>query len=218
MALEALKQDVFRHAQQMTVDQLAHGSQGNISVVDRASGLVVITPSAADYATMTPDDIVVVDLNGNVIEGRWKPTIETPLHTLLLRARPDVGAVVHCHAPNVSAFAAALRPVPIVLTEAAACVGREVPCAPMLPSGTREFAELMLRVLGNGNAAVMGQHGLVTCGPNLKRAYATAIAVEDSARACVLARTLGYEPQPLPAELCNELHAWWLANYAPTRL
>ncbi len=214
MSLSQLKREVFAYAKQMAADQLAHGSQGNISAIDRSTGLIAITPSAADYASMSPADIVVVDLQGNVVEGRWKPTIETPLHTSILRARPDVGAVVHCHAPNVSGFAAALQPIPIVLAEAAACVGRAVPCAPMLPSGTQAFADLMLSVLGQGSAAVMGQHGLVTCGPTLKRAYATAIAVEDSARACVLARALGFEAQPLPAALCDELHAWWLANYS----
>ncbi len=214
MSLTQLKREVFAYAKQMAADQLAHGSQGNISAIDRATELIAITPSAADYAGMSPADIVVVDLQGNVVEGRWKPTIETPLHTSILRARPDVGAVVHCHAPNVSGFAAALQPIPIVLAEAAACVGRSVPCAPMLPSGTQAFADLMVTVLGDGSAAVMGQHGLVTCGPTLKRAYATAIAIEDSARACVLARTLGFTAQPLPDALCDQLHAWWLANYS----
>jgi ribulose-5-phosphate 4-epimerase/fuculose-1-phosphate aldolase len=213
MSFDELKRDVLRYARQMMFDGLARGSQGNVSAIDRASGRIAITPSAADYASMTEDDIVVVNAEGEVIEGRWKPTIETPLHTLILRERPDVGAVVHCHAPHVSGFAAALQPIPLVLAEAAACVGHEVPCAPFTPSGTSAFAALMLRVLGSGSAAVMGQHGLLTCGSDLRRAYATAVAVEDSARACMYARSLGFTPQPLPAAVCEELHAWWRVSY-----
>jgi L-fuculose-phosphate aldolase len=213
MSLDELKREVLRCARQMMFDGLARGSQGNVSAIDRASGLIAITPSAADYASMTEDDIVVVDAAGDVVVGRWKPTIETPLHTLILRERLDVGAVVHCHAPHVSGFAAALQPIPLVLAEAAACVGHEVPCAPFMPSGTAEFAELMLRVLGQGFAAVMGQHGLLACGADLRRAYGTAVAVEDSARASVLARSLGFAPQPLPPDVCVRLNEWWRVSY-----
>lgn len=213
MPLTALRQEVLAYARRMADDRLANGSQGNISAIDRARGLVAITPSAADYATMTAKDIVVIDLDGNIVRGRWKPTIETPLHLGFYRRRPDVGAVVHCHAPQVSGFAAALRPMPLVLAEAACCVGGEVPVAPFAPSGTPEFAAALLDVIGGRTACVMGQHGLVTCGVNLKRAYATAVAVEDNARAYFLARQLGVEPVPLAAGLCAELHQWWLTSY-----
>ncbi len=216
MQLAELRAQVFAYARQMASDGMAHGAQGNISALDRASGLIAITPSAADYATMTADDIVIVDGVGAIVEGRWKPTVETPLHTLFYRRRPDVGAVIHCHAPHVSGFAAALRPVPIVLIEAACAAGNAVPCAPMTRSGTPEFAELMLDTIGGRTAAVMGQHGLVACGQDLKRAYATAVAVEDSARATLLARQLGVEPTPIPPDLCDELHRWWLTSYRPT--
>jgi L-ribulose-5-phosphate 4-epimerase len=216
MLLPELRAQVLACARQMAADGLAHGAQGNVSALDRDSGLIAVTPSAADYATMTAEDIVIVDAAGAIVEGRWKPTIETPLHTLFYRRRPDVGAVIHCHAPYVSGFAAALRPVPVVLLETACCVGRAIPCAPTMRSGTPAFAELMLDTIGAGTAAVMGQHGLVACGANLKRAYGTAVAVEDSARACILARQLGVESAPLAPELCDELHQWWLSSYRQT--
>jgi L-ribulose-5-phosphate 4-epimerase len=213
MLLGKLRQQVFDYAKQMAHDRLANGSQGNISAIDRERGLIAITPSAADYATMTVKDIVVIDLAGQIVKGRWKPTIETPMHVGFYRRRPDVGAVVHCHAPQVSGFAAALRPIPLVLAEAACCVGGEVPVAPFMPSGTAEFADALLDIVGERTACVMGQHGLVACGVNLKRAYGTAVAGEDNARAYFLARQLGVEPTPLPADLCAELHQWWLTSY-----
>jgi L-ribulose-5-phosphate 4-epimerase len=213
MLLSELRRQVLACARQLAADGLAHGSQGNVSALDRKSGLVAVTPSAADYATMADDDIVVIDLEGRVVEGRWKPTIETPLHTLFYHRRPDVGAVIHCHAPYASGFAAALRPIPLVLLEAAACVGAEIPCAPLMPSGTPEFAALMLDVIGERSAAVMGQHGIVVCGVDLRRAYATAVAVEDTARAYIFARQIGVEPPSIPADMAASLHQWWLSKY-----
>lgn len=213
MLLAELRRQVFDYARQMAADGLAHGSQGNISALDRDSGLVAITPSAADYATMTPEDIVVVDRAGSLVEGQWKPTIETPLHTLFYRRRDAVGAVMHCHAPYAAGFAAAMRPIPLVLAEAAACIGHEVPVAPFMPSGTAAFAELMLDTIGAGCAAVMGQHGIVACGADLRRAYATTVAVEDTARAYIFACQIGTEPRALPPEVCAELHSWWLSSY-----
>lgn len=214
--LDDLRAQVFFYAKQLAADHLAHGSQGNISALDHDTGLLAITPSAADYATMTEDDIVVIDRDGMVIEGRWRPTVETPMHTLFYQRRPDVGAVIHCHAPNVSGFAAALRPIPMVLAEAAACVGGPVPVAPFMLSGTQPFAELMLDTIGQGMAAIMGQHGLVVCGSDLRRAYATAVAVEDSARAFLYACQLGVQPTPIPQETCEQLHQWWLSSYKRT--
>ena len=214
MLLPDLRQQVFVHAQKMAADQLAHGSQGNISARDSDSGLIAITPSAVDYTTMTVEDTVVIDLDGNVVEGRWRATIETPMHTLFYRRRPDVSAVVHCHAPQTSGFAAAMRPMPMVLAEAAACVGGEVPVAPFVPSGTPQFAEIVLNAIGQCTAAIMGQHGMVACGMNLRRAYATTIAVEDNARAYLLARQIGVDPTPIPAETCAALHDWWLNQYS----
>ena len=85
-----------------------------------------------------------------------------------------------------------------------------------MPSGTSEFAELMLEVIGDGSAAIAGQHGLVVCGVNARRACGTTIAVEDSTRAYLLARQMGFEPTAIPPDTCKALHEWWLANYEPT--
>jgi ribulose-5-phosphate 4-epimerase/fuculose-1-phosphate aldolase len=82
-----------------------------------------------------------------------------------------------------------------------------------MPSGTPEFAELMVKTLADGWAAIMGQHGIVTCGPDLPRAYSTAVAVDDNARAYLLARQLGVEPTPIDAETCRLMHDQWLAHY-----
>ncbi|NTU80695.1 MAG: class II aldolase/adducin family protein [Chloroflexales bacterium] len=216
MLLAELRQQVLETARKLMVDQLVHGSQGNVSAIDRERGLIAITPSASDYTTMTADDITVIDQHEQIIEGRWRPSIETPLHTLFYQRRPDVGAVIHCHAPYASGFAAALRPIPLVLSEGAACIGHEVPVAPFLPSGTAEFAQVVLETIGQGSAAVLGQHGIVACGVDPRRAYSTIVAVEDNARATIFARLLGVEAPPIPDKVAQSLHQWWLDRYRRT--
>lgn len=95
--LEALKEKVFR----ANLDLVKHGlvifTWGNVSAIDRTSGLVVIKPSGVDYDVMTADDMVVVDLDGNVVEGRLKPSSDTPTHIVLYKAFPETGGVVHTH-------------------------------------------------------------------------------------------------------------------------
>ena len=218
MLLAKLRQQVLETARKMMADQLVHGSQGNVSAIDRTRGLIAITPSASDYATMTAADITVIDLQGNVIEGRWRPSIEVPLHRLFYQRRPDVGGVVHCHPPYASGFAAALRPIPLVLAEGACCIGHQVPVAPFLPSGTDEFARVVLETIGQGQAAVLGQHGIVACGVDPRRAYSTAVAVEDNARAILFARLLGVEAPAIPDPISQSLHQWWLDNYRRTEV
>jgi ribulose-5-phosphate 4-epimerase/fuculose-1-phosphate aldolase len=200
MLLEALRAEVLATAHQMVADGLAHGSQGNISALDLDSGFIAVTPSALDYAGMRVEDIVVVDRYGQVVEGRWKPTSETPMHTIFYRERPDVAAVVHSHAPYATAFAIAREPIPVVLAEGATCLGGTVPVAPYCRPGTDELARTILQTMGAGVSALLANHGLITVGTTLKRAYSATIAAEQMSRQVIMARAMGLLPVPLPED------------------
>lgn len=216
MKLEFLRQEVLETALQMVTDGLVFGAGGNISALDRESGLLAITPSAIDYHKMTPEDVVVIDRHGKVVEGRWKPTSEMPMHTIFYRERDDVGAVVHTHAPYASIFAVINEPVPMVITEAALCLGGPVPVAPYTRPGTEELARVALETMDQGVAVLLGQHGLITVGPNLGQAYSSTIATEMSARLTFMARSMGAEPQLLNLEEVAELRQLYLRHYHPT--
>jgi L-ribulose-5-phosphate 4-epimerase len=217
MLLPELRAEVARYAKKMYDSHLVQATQGNLSARDHESGLICVTPSGADYELLTAEDIVVVDEQGNVVEGRWKPTVETPLHTLILRRRRDINCVMHTHSPYATAFGVIYQPVPMILAESALCLGGEVPVVPYRMSGTLEFAELVADVLGNGSAVIWGNHGAMVVGVNLALTFSTAHALEDSAKVYAIARQLG-TPVLLPPEEIAKLHDFWVKNYGQKAL
>lgn len=217
MLLEELRAEVLRYTLKLSKTSLVRHTQGNLSARDGESGLICVTPSGMDYEDLTPADIVIVDDNGMVVEGCWKPTVETPTHACVYRHRPDVFAVIHAHAPHATAFGVAYQPIPMVLMEAACCLGGPVPIAPYMMSGSEEFGELIVRVMGSGHAVVWGNHGILTAGPSLGQALAMAHAVEDNAQAYLLACQLG-APHLLPDDEVARLHDFWLHQYGKAAL
>src|SRR6266700_3817547 len=215
MLLPELRAEVARYAQKMHSSQLVRATQGNLSARDPESGLICITPSAVDYELLTAEDITVVNAEGEIVEGKWRPSSETPLHTLILRRRLDINCVMHTHSFYASAFGVVYQPIPVVLAESAACLGAEVPIAPYRKSGTIEFAELVYDVLGKGQAVIWGNHGAMVVGDTLARTYSIAHALEDSARIYTIAKQIG-QPVTLPAQEIEQIHAMWLETYNKT--
>lgn len=217
MLLAQLRAEVARYAKKMSASQLVRATQGNLSARDPESGLICVTPSGADYDLLAAEDIVVVDEAGTVAEGVWKPTLELPVHLLLLARRRDIHCVMHTHSPYASAFGVVYQPVPVVLAESALCLGGEVPVAPYQMSGTPEFAELVAGMLGSGSAVIWGNHGAMVVGATLALTYSTAHALEDSARIYTIARQLG-TPIPLPDDEVAKLRAFWQQHYGQQAL
>lgn len=217
MRLEELRSEVARYARKMYESGLVQATQGNLSARDAKSGLVCITPSGADYQLLSAEDIVVVDEMGEVVEGKWKPSVETPLHTLVLRQRPDIHCVMHTHSPYATAFGVVYERFPMVLAESALCLGGEVPIAPYQMSGTPEFAQLVVKTLGDRAAVIWGNHGAMVVGVNLALTFSIAHALEDSAQVYVIARQLG-TPVLLPEDEVARLHSFWQQNYGQQAL
>nr|HID12402.1 class II aldolase/adducin family protein [Anaerolineae bacterium] len=218
MLLRELRVEVLATARRMVADGLAYGAQGNISALDPETGLIAITPSAIEYHRMKAEDVVVVDKYGKVVDGQWKPTSETPMHTIFYRERSDVGAVVHTHAPYATTFAVIGEPVPMVLVEAALCLGKPVPVAPYRRPATEDLAQIALETMGEGVGVLLAQHGLITVGANLERAYAATIAAEMSARLAIMARSINVEPVELDLDEVADLHEIYLRHYADITL
>ena len=212
MLLETLRAEMLYYTRKLAASGLVRHTQGNMSARDRESGLVCVTPSGMEYDAITAEDIVVVDERGAVVDGRWKPTVETPTHLCVYRSRTDVQAVIHAHAPHATAFGVAYQPIPLVLMEAACCLGAPVPIAPYMMSGSEAFGKLILDTMGAGHAVVWGNHGILVAGPSLKQALSMAHAVEDNAQAYLLAAQLG-EPRVLPEDEVARLHRFWLNDY-----
>lgn len=216
MLLAELRAEVLSTALRMVEDGLAHGAQGNISARDPESGLLAVTPSALEYSVMTAEDVVVIDVYGRVVEGRWKPTSETPMHTIFYRERPGVSAVVHTHSPFATTFAIAREPIPVVLSEAALCLGGAVPVAPYCRPGTEELAQTVLDTMGQGVGVLLANHGLITVGSTLAQAYAATIAAEQMARCVIWTRSMGCQPVALPDDEVAALRELYVRHYRVT--
>ena len=196
MDLAATKQAVLSTAQELLRRGLVEGTSGNLSArLD--DGQVVLTPSSLPYETMTTDDLVVTDIEGNVQLGERAPTSEKALHLACLRRHDDIGAVIHSHARYCTMFAVTHQPIPCVIEEFDIYVGGEVPVADYKMTGSDELADEVARHVGDRAAVLMANHGLLTVGRDLDEAMKVASLVERTAEIIWGARALG-ELVPLP--------------------
>ena len=195
---DEIRQEVVDAARHMLRTGLVEGTSGNIST-RLSDDRVVMTPSSLDYELMQPEDLVVVDLDGEVLEGERAPTTEKALHLACLRAHADIGAVIHSHALYASMFAVVRQPIPCVIEEFDVFVGGEVGVAEYRLTGSDELGDEVARHVADRGAVLMANHGLLTVGRDLADAMKVAHLVERTAQIVWGARVLG-SPVPLPDE------------------
>ncbi|MDP9364372.1 MAG: class II aldolase/adducin family protein [Chloroflexota bacterium] len=219
MLLGEQRERVVRVGLEALARGVVHGTSGNMSLRDPESGLIAISPSGMPYPSLTPADVVVVDAAGAVVDGARKPSSETPLHTMLLRERPGIDAVVHTHSHYATVVGCIRSSLPPILTEVALVVGARVPVTRYGLTGTPDFGESVLEALAevgdSGRAAILKNHGLVCLGRDLDEALGLAEVVEESAKVYVhaLAANGGREPDLVPEELIPGMRARFLATY-----
>lgn len=187
---------------------LVVGSAGNVSVrAPGDEGHFVITPSSIAYDELTPQQVVVVDDDGDLLELDEEefdraPSFETPVHLGVYAARPDVNAIVHTHSRWASALAVARRPIPPVVDEMVVYLGGQVEVARYGTTGTDELAEHIVEALGPRSAVLLAAHGVLTTGKDLKKAFKNAELVEHVAQVIVTAEQINGGPlSPLPDEV-----------------
>jgi L-fuculose-phosphate aldolase len=187
---EEIKAEVLWVAQDSLRSNLVHGTAGNFSA-RLPDGNVVLTPSSLPYDTMTLDDLVVTDLDGNVLEGKNQPTTEKQLHLACLKAYDDIHAVIHCHAKFCTMFALTHEPIPCAIEEVEVYVGGDVPVANYQFTGSQDLADEVSKWVGDRAAVLMANHGLLTVGKSAKDALKIANLVELTAEIVWGARMLG---------------------------
>ena len=190
--LEKLKDEVCRANLLLPRYGLVTLTWGNVSGIDRESGLVVIKPSGVPYDGMSPDDMVVVDLNGNPVEGRYKPSSDTPTHIELYKAFPNIGGIVHTHSRWATIFAQMGRGVPAAGTTHADYFYGEVPCTrPMTPEEIageyeKETGKVVIETFGALDpnavpACLVYSHGPFAWGSTPDKAVENAVVLEEVA-------------------------------------
>ncbi len=199
MASEAeLRAELVATAQKLLREGLVEGTAGNLSA-RLPDGRVLLTPTSLAYETMTPEDIALCDLDGHVLSGPRKPTSEKALHLAVLRAYPELGAVIHSHAKHATMFALAREPIPCVIEEFQIYVGGEVPVARYELTGSDALGAECAKHLADRAAVLMANHGLLAAGRDLAQAYHVTALVERTAEIVLGARSLG-RVEPLPKE------------------
>ena len=195
---------VLATAKRMLAAGLVEGTSGNISG-RLPDGLVCLTPSSVDYDTMMLDDLVVVDLDGAVVAGTRSPTTEKDLHLSTLRRYPELGAVIHTHAVYATMFALAHEPIPAVIEEVVVYLGGDVPCCRYEGTGTAALGDEVAAHLADRGAALLANHGLVTCGPSPETALHNAALAERTAKIVWGARAMGATVHPLPDKVGTDM-------------
>lgn len=210
--LESLKEELVQLHLELPKHELVVWTGGNVSARDPQTGLVAIKPSGIRYEQLRPEHMVVLDLEGHVVEGALKPSSDTYSHLYIYRQRPDVGGVVHTHSRYATAFAAAGRPIPVVLTAIADEFGGEIPCAGFTLIGDDSIGRLVVESIGHSPAVLLKNHGVFTVGPNAEAAVKAAVMTEDNAATVWLALQIG-TPDVIPAEDVDRLHRRYKTVY-----
>jgi L-fuculose-phosphate aldolase len=177
-----IRSSVIRYSKLAAEYGLVPNTQGNVSARDPATGLIAITPHDLPYGAMSETDLVIVDDCGHKVAGLYDPSFETPVHCFVYRARPDVYALVHTEPIFVNALGALGKPIEPVVVSLLVNLGGAVPIMPFMPSGTEEFAQAMLDVLGDGYGVVWANHGLLTVGDTVEEAFRRTVIVEHAAQ------------------------------------
>lgn len=212
--LEELKKLVYEANMELPKYGLVTFTWGNVSAIDRASGLFVIKPSGVEYDKLTPEDMVVCDLDGNKVEGRYNPSSDTATHAVLYKAFTEVGGIVHTHSAYATSWAQAGRDIPCYGTTHADYFYGDIPCARCLNPKeietayeentghliVSEFTRLCKDPMAVP-AILCKNHGPFAWGKNAKEAVHNAVVLEEVAKMAYWAETIDSRIQPAPQEL-----------------
>ena len=190
MLLEQLREIVWKCNLELPRNGLVKMTSGNVSGRDPKTGFVVIKPSGVSFEELTPTHMVVVDMDGHVVEGDLKPSTDTDTHLYVYCRRPDVFGMVHTHSPYASSFAALGQPIPACLTTAA-MLGGEIPLGGYAPIGGADIGQEIINKIGHAKAIIMQNHGVFTIGSSPQQATKMAVEVEEIAKITHLAMLRG---------------------------
>ena len=214
--LEALREQVWKLNLDLPKNGLVAWTSGNVSGRDPATGYVVIKPSGVKYEDLRPEQLVVLDMDGKVVEGNLKPSSDTASHLYIYRHRPDVGGVVHTHSSYATAFATLGKPIPVCLTAIADEFGGPIPCGGFALIGGEEIGKVVIESIGDSPAVLLKNHGVFTIGKDAEAAVKAAVMVEDVARTVWLALQIG-QPDEIAAADVAKLRRRYLYEYGQAK-
>ena len=188
--IKETREKVIEVSLKMLSEELTNGTAGNISIYNREENLVAISPTGIPYHTLKPEDISVVDLDGNLIEGK-NPSSELEMHLIFYRNRPEINAVIHGHTKYSTAVACLRRTLPAIDYMIAVTGDKEVRCADYASYGTSALAHNCFNTMKNSRACLLANHGITTVGESISVAYNVLSQVEYISNLYLLASSVG---------------------------
>lgn len=189
------------------------GTWGNLSSRVEGTDYVAITPSGRNYRTLDTEDIVIVDLDGNVVNGELKPSSEMALHLAIYKERNDINSIIHTHSVFASACAVARHDIPPIVEDVVQLVGGTVKVAEYALNGSVKLAQNAVEALGENNAVLLANHGVVGCGTNLNEAKVACELVEKAAQIFIYANQLPGGAKVLADDDVDVMHDYYLKYY-----
>ena len=212
MLLQNLREELVYLNKALLEEGLVAWTSGNVSMRDPKSSYVAIKPSGIKFPDLTAESMVVVDLDGNKVDGDFSPSSDTASHLYIYRYRPDVIGVVHTHSNYATAFAVIGEPIPVYLTAQADEFGGPIPCGGFALIGGEQIGKEVVESIGDSQAVLLKNHGVFTIGPSGEAALKAAVMVEDIARTVWLAKQIGM-PEEIPKKMIEKLYHRYKTEY-----
>ncbi|MGM0124735.1 L-ribulose-5-phosphate 4-epimerase [Enterococcus sp. AZ194] len=213
--LEKLKSIVCKDNQALPKNGLVLWTSGNVSARDPETGFVVIKPSGIHFEDLTPEKMIVVDLEGHVIEGELKPSVDTDSHLYVYKNCPDVFGITHTHSPYATCFSILGEPLEIYTTTSAAVFGNTIPTSNIAAVGEKAIGEEISRCYKETNcpAVLLKNHGVFTVGKSATSSLKAAVILEETAQSVYFAKTLNQGISPLDTDYVSEVYDFYQTNY-----
>lgn len=186
-----LKEDLLNLGKEMYTLGLVAGTSGNVSIYNEELDIMIITPSSVPYVGMEIDDLVVMKLDGEILNGDRNPSSEWKMHARIYKDRSDVKCVVHTHSPYATGFAVCKAEIPVILIEMVPFIGGSAPVAEFAMPGTEELGLEALKVLKDKSACLLSNHGALSIGSTIEKALNASIYLEDAAKIYHIAKNAG---------------------------
>lgn len=191
MILQKEREDIVRYCRKMIESGLTKGTGGNISIFNKDKNLIAISSSGQDYFEMEADDVAVIDLYGNKVEGNRKPSSEYQMHILIYQNYPEASAVVHCHSVYATSLSILREDLPASNYLLASGGGNNIKCAKYESFGTKEIGIACVEALVDRKACLLANHGQIAYANSLEKAFSIASTIEECAMTYMIARSVG---------------------------
>jgi len=210
--LDELRKIVWKANLALPKNRLVTATSGNVSGRDKKTGLVVIKPSGYEFEDLKPEHLLVLDIEGKIIEGDLLPSVDTATHLYVYRHRSNVNSIIHTHSPYATSFAVLGQTIPICLTTLAMEFGTPIPISDFAIIGGEDIGKEIVNKIGLCPAILMRNHGVFTIGPTVQAALKAAIMLEEAAQTVHYAMLRG-KVKELPEDIIAESFKFYKEKY-----